>query len=124
MSILIADDEILIAEYFKTLVENITDQKVIVAYSGKDAVQKTKTEQPDIIFMDISMETKTAGIEACNEINKLFPEIVIYFVSAYNEENYERELNKCMYSGYIDKTTFSKYVGNAIKLIDEKTNNS
>lgn len=120
VSILIVDDEILIAEYFKTLVQNMTDSEVMITYSGKDAVEIAKTEKPALIFMDISMENKTAGIDSCNKIKELFPDIRIYLVSAYNEENFKNELNDCKHAGYIDKTTFSKYVGNIIKLSNDK----
>ena len=62
--------------------------------------------------MDISMESEIAGIVACKEIIRLYPDIKIYFVSAYPEETYAKQLADCRFEGYIDKTNFINYIDN------------
>lgn len=60
---------------------------VSTARSGAEAVTKTKSERPDLVFMDIVMENMS-GYEACREI-KADPEtahIPVVFVSCKNQK--------------------------------------
>lgn len=60
--------------------------KVITASSGKEAVEKAKSEKPDIIFMDIVMDDLD-GYGACREITRGEDtrDIPVIFVSSKNQ---------------------------------------
>ena len=47
------------------------------ASSGYEAITKTITHIPDIVLMNVSIETKMAGIYACKEINANTPAIKV-----------------------------------------------
>ena len=84
--ILIVDDS---ATDLTVLQETLaqTHCMVITARSGAEAVKKSKSERPDLIFMDIVMENMN-GYDACREI-KADPEtshIPIVFVSSKNQK--------------------------------------
>ena len=60
---------------------------VVTATSGKEAIEKAKSEKPDIIFMDIIMD-EMDGYKACREINKdpQTKDIPVIFVSSKNQK--------------------------------------
>ena len=62
------------------------DATIITATSGSEAVEKAKSEKPDIIFMDIVMENQD-GYGACRELTRGEDtnQIPIIFVSTKNQ---------------------------------------
>lgn len=63
-----------------------TSCQIVTARSGQEAVAKAKSEQPDLIFMDIVMDG-VSGYDACRQIKKA-PEtahIPVIFVSSKNQ---------------------------------------
>ncbi|AFV25212.1 multisensor signal transduction histidine kinase [Methanolobus psychrophilus R15] len=63
--ILVVDDELLNVELMRAYLSN--DYDVITAYNGKDALGKVKTEEPDIILLDVMMPDMD-GYEVCRII--------------------------------------------------------
>lgn len=47
------------------------------ASTGYEALAKTITQKPDAVLMNVSLETKMAGIFACNEINANTPDVKV-----------------------------------------------
>jgi two-component SAPR family response regulator len=94
IKILIAEDESILSLYLKTLLNNLGYKNIIVVESGKNAIQYARKIDFDIIFMDIVMETKNAGIEASIKINKINPNIKIVFVTSCLKKFFDEEYNK------------------------------
>ena len=46
-----------------------TNCQIVTASSGNEAVEKAKTEKPDVIFMDIVMD-EVSGYDACRAIKE------------------------------------------------------
>lgn len=64
--VLIAEDFEPIRERYVHMLEKDPDIEVVAAVeNGKDAVLQTKSLHPDVILMDIEMETKDAGLRGC-----------------------------------------------------------
>lgn len=112
MDVLIVEDEYITGEFFSRFLSQNFSCHTSVAHSRQEALDMVQTVKPDIVFMDIAMETKTAGISACKEIKKMYPDIKVYMVSAYTEEIYREELENCSYNGFIDKTSFTREAHN------------
>src|SRR5687767_5003451 len=72
----IADDEPLMREQLRVRLREAWPELEIVgeARNGIEAVEKTATLQPDLVFLDIRMPGMT-GIEAAREIATLEPEL-------------------------------------------------
>jgi CheY-like chemotaxis protein len=49
------------------VLKNRTDIDLILAHDGQEAVEKTQTESPDLIVMDVVMP-RMSGTEACRQI--------------------------------------------------------
>lgn len=82
------------------------------AASGEEAVTKTQSEKPDIVFMDIKMETDYAGLDATRKIRAAESDIKdtqIWALTSQAMEAYDSEdsdQTKCLNAGcneYITK---------------------
>ena len=67
LKVLICDDSILVRKKMKDTLSKAGVNTIIEAVDGEQAVEKYKSELPDIVFMDIVMPKKT-GVEALKEI--------------------------------------------------------
>lgn len=84
--ILVVDDTPMYIEQMKQILVD-EGYEIITASSGKEALQKAKTSQPELIFMDIVMP-EMDGFAACRELAKdaLTKQIPVIFVSSKNTE--------------------------------------
>lgn len=72
MRVLIADDDPLVCQSLKTILQADGSIEVIgIASDGIEAVELFAKLQPDVVLMDIRMP-KMTGIEACERILKQF----------------------------------------------------
>ena len=106
--VVIAEDEAILAEGYEMYISGLGHEVVGIADTAKGTIEKVCESRPDIVFLDINMDYKTAGIDACRALNQQCPETKIYFVSAYAQEIYEKELAGLHYEEYIDKLDFLK----------------
>ncbi|MEN8263279.1 MAG: response regulator [Nitrospirota bacterium] len=113
--ILLADDELLVAMLFKDILEDFGHEVIAIAHSGKEAIKQTCELQPDFALLDINMEYRTAGIDACKSIKEKCPDIKVYFLSAYSKDTFNSELAHVQYDGYIDKIGFEDTVEELLK---------
>lgn len=103
VKILIAEDEIIIGNCLKYDLLDLGFINIDYVNEGKKAVEYVKSNNPDLIFMDITMEYKNAGVDACLEIKKINPDIKIIFVSAYPFSIYKKNLENVKYDDYLEK---------------------
>lgn len=66
--ILIADDERDVVDLVRNRLE-LKDYEVLSAYDGQEALDKIRSEKPDLIVLDIMMPLKS-GYEVCNQIKQ------------------------------------------------------
>lgn len=84
----------------KTL--EVAGYTVFSAYSGKEAFEIASEEEPDLILMDIMMETKDDGIQAAVEIKKELDLPVIFLTALTDNGTLDRVKESEPY-GYIVK---------------------
>ncbi len=99
--VLIAEDQGIVSLDLATLAK-IIGFNVIRANSGKDAYEKFEREKPDVVLMDVDMETRTAGIETAREMLKK-KNIPIIFITAYSDPETLTQILKLNSGGYICK---------------------
>jgi len=99
--ILVSEDSIIVNQHICKTLEGSGFQ-VFSAFSGKEAVEKAKESLPDLILMDIMMETKSDGIEAAVEISKIM-ETPIIFLTALTDEGTLNKVKESQPFGYIVK---------------------
>jgi len=86
--ILIADDERFNLNILVDILKS--DYKVIVAKDGKQALERAKSNPPDLILLDIMMP-EMDGYEACRKLkeNEQTKDIPVIFITAMKEEGNE-----------------------------------
>ena len=99
--ILVAEDSIIVNQHiYKTL--EVAGYKAVSAYSGEEAVQLAREHSPDLILMDIMMETKTDGIEAAQEIKDTL-DLPVIFLTALTDGGTLEQVKTSQPYGYIVK---------------------
>ena len=125
MKVMLVDDEVLALQLLENKIKKLTDFKIVAQLTdGEEVVDKVRQHEPDIIFLDINIG-HTNGLEIAEQINELFPNVKIIFVTAYAEHAITAfELNAIDYLlKPITKTRLLKTVEKFQKmnLISEKT---
>lgn len=105
ISILIADDHLLIRQAWSILLGSHADFSVVAeCESGEEAVALAKTLQPDIILMDINLKGMN-GIEATRQICTFAPGTKIVAVSLHSQPAYARKMMQMGAAGYVTKNS-------------------
>ncbi len=106
IKVFIADDSEDIRNYFRMLLQNEPDMIVAgTAASGREAVEKILETSPDIVLMDIQMETRMAGIEAIEEIKKSNPGVRVIVLTIHARDDFLFRAYAAGASDYIIKTS-------------------
>ncbi|WP_371373549.1 sigma 54-interacting transcriptional regulator [Sporomusa aerivorans] len=80
-TVMVVDDEDSVRKLLSAVLRR-EGYQVITAESGEEAIAKFKTEQPDVIIMDIRMPN-VDGITAFKEIRRLCPNACVILMTAY-----------------------------------------
>ena len=102
--ILIADDEGIVIEALKFIIEKNFDGQCEIqsAKTGRSVIELAETFRPDIALMDIQMPGIN-GIEAMKEIRKTNSNIIFIIISAFNKFDYAKEAINIDVLEYINK---------------------
>jgi DNA-binding NarL/FixJ family response regulator len=90
LSILIVEDEPLVAEDIAGHLESIGFIVSGIAYSGKDAIQKLQEQRPDAVLLDVTLEGKMDGIDVAHHINEHYKIPFIFLTSHADKFTVER----------------------------------
>jgi len=84
-SVLVIEDEAIIAMDIVAIVEGMGHQVTSNARTRTEAVEMATAEQPDLILADIQLADNSSGIEAVNDILAQFGAIPVIFITAFPE---------------------------------------
>ncbi|MBU3207148.1 response regulator transcription factor [Clostridium algidicarnis] len=119
MDILIADDDSLIREGLKIILENEPGfQVVALAANGQEAFHLCKEKKPNIVMMDIRMPIMD-GVISTRLIKQSFKDIKIVMLTTFKDEEYIKEAIKNGADGYILKSQSSEAIIETIKIINK-----
>lgn len=103
-TVLLVDDHTLFRQSLRKLLETRSDISVIDDVSnGREAVRRTKSQKPDIAFVDISMPN-LGGLEAIYRMRKHSSKTKFVILSMYDRDEYIREALRIGVVGYLLKT--------------------
>ncbi len=100
--ILIVEDEIITAMSLKQLFEHWGLGRCKQVSSGKDAIEKTMIEKPDIVLIDIHLKGELNGIETAKQLQANFS-VPVIFITGYSDEETIKEAKKMKPVGYFVK---------------------
>lgn len=101
-SIMIVEDELLVATDLKICLENAGYAVCALARSGTNAVCLAQHHAPDIILMDIILKGDMSGIEAVKMI-KSYQDVAIIFLTAHSDGYTLEKASAIDSHGYIIK---------------------
>ena len=117
MRIVVVDDDPIVSLSIKTILETEEDITVLaIGKNGKEAISLYRKHKPDLLLMDIRMETMT-GLEAAKEIRKEFQMANILFLTTFSDDDYIIQALHIGAKGYILKQDFESIVP-AIKAVE------
>ena len=110
MRVVLADDDTLAAVSLKTILEAENGIVVVgMGSHGGEAADLYEKEKPDILLMDIRMET-VSGIEAAKQVLSRHPEAKIIFLTTFSDDEYIIQALGMGVKGYLLKQNFEGIV--------------
>ncbi len=115
--IMIVDDhEVVRLGLIALLEQNSQYQVVAQADNALEAIKKVETYKPDIVLMDIRLPGMS-GIEACEQINKKYPDTKVIMLTSFAEDEMLFSAIKAGASGYVLKQINAKDLINSIESV-------
>ncbi len=99
--ILVAEDSLIVNQHIRRALES-GSHTVLSAFSGREAIEIANEKSPDLILMDIMMETTSDGIDAAIEIKETI-DIPIIFLTALTDEPTLKKAKISQPYGYVVK---------------------
>lgn len=99
--ILVAEDSLIVNQHIRRALES-GGHEVISAFSGAEALKNANEQYPDLILMDIMMESSSDGIDAALEIKETI-DIPIIFLTALTDEPTLKKAKISQPYGYVVK---------------------
>jgi DNA-binding NarL/FixJ family response regulator len=102
--IVIVDDQSLITQSFKVVLETLAEDIVVVglAHDGAEAVALVEREKPDVVLMDVRMPNMD-GVEATRRINRGGSAPKIIMLTTFDDDSYVSEAIQAGAVGYLLK---------------------
>ncbi len=101
--ILIADDQPLMRDGLKTVIDLEKDFNVVgTARNGREAIHMADSLKPDIILMDIRMP-ELDGVESIKAIKVKHPAVKVLMLTTFNDDEYIMQALAAGASGYLLK---------------------
>lgn len=111
------DDEVLIAEDLKDILNGLGIKNVAMKHDKKGAIVGLNEFKPDIVLLDIRMEKETDGLELGEYINKELKKPFIY-ITAHSDIEMIKKIVKTKPVAYITKPYKNSEIYAALLLAD------
>lgn len=114
--LLLVDDQSLICQGFKAMLELEPDLEVVgMAENGEAAIEQVAALQPDFVLMDVRMPVMD-GRAATRAICQQFPNIKVIVLSTFDDDEYISDSIRAGAKGYLLKDMLSEELVQAIQL--------
>lgn len=118
IKVAICDDVKFLCDGFCEQFAQFSDlEPVGAAYSAADCPDLLREKSPDVLLLDIRMETKTAGLDILPEIKHSFPSVKIIMLTSFIDDEYIFAAFANGADDYCDKTTSVDKIAETIKKV-------
>ncbi|HEV8715324.1 MAG TPA: response regulator transcription factor [Candidatus Binatia bacterium] len=115
--VLLADDHTLVRTGIRMILEQTAGVAVVAeARTGREALHLTKTAQPDVVLMDISMPDLN-GLEATASLMQDYPQVRVLILSVHDDEQYVVKALHAGAMGYLLKDATPAELEQALKAV-------
>ncbi|MQB00402.1 MAG: response regulator [Actinobacteria bacterium] len=119
MRVVVADDQALVRAGFRKLLESEPDIRVVgEAADGVEAVERTRSLNPDVVLMDIRMPTLD-GIEATRLIVAAAKTTRVVMLTTFDMDEYVFEALRAGASGFLLKASPPESLIEAVHIVAE-----
>lgn len=121
VSLIIAEDHVVLRQGLRALLEKDTDLEIAgEAENGREVLDLLADRHVDIVLMDVNMPVMD-GFEATAKIRSKFPDTQVIALSMHNNMPFVQKMLECGAAGYLPKTANSNELSAAIKLVASGT---
>lgn len=85
LRVLLVDDELYMRVFVGRVLGSAINCKLTEAYDGQEAIEKSKSVDPELIILDINMP-RVDGVQALGEIRAQNPDVPIIMLTSISEE--------------------------------------
>lgn len=103
--VLIIEDDSVLQKAMKEYLQN-SEFEIIQAFDGKDGYEKVKSEQPDLVLLDLILP-KEDGYHVLADIHNNFPQIPVVVITVISSNTSIAECVASGASGYLVKSDYS-----------------
>ena len=115
INVLIVDDQKILQDGLKAILETDSNIKVIsTASGGEAAIKLIEKNKPDVILMDIRMPEMN-GVECTRIIKERWPDISVVVLTTFNDEEFIADALRYGASGYLLKDISGEKLIRAVK---------
>lgn len=114
-SIMLVEDEIIVAADVKNRLENMGYEVLGIFDTGEEAIEKAGELRPNLVLMDIVLKGEMDGIDAAQKIRELF-NIPIIYLTAYSDEKTLQRAKVTEPFGYVLKPFEDREIQSAIEM--------
>ena len=113
--VLLADDQQLVREGLRVLLDMTPDIRVVgEASDGAQAVRQAHQVRPDVVLMDVRMPTMD-GVTATRQVRDTCPEMHVIILTTFDDDEYVFEGLRAGAVGYLLKDVPSEQLVEAIR---------
>ena len=121
MRLLLIDDDKLVCSSLKTILSSNSDINIVgMGYNGEDACRLFEELLPDVLLMDIRMDTMT-GLEAGERILSAHKDAKILYLTTFLDDDYIIKALNIGAKGYMLKQDFDGILA-ALKAVEQGHN--
>lgn len=118
INILLVDDHELVRTGIRRIIDDVRGMKVVgEAESGEEAVKWCRSNEPDVVLMDINMPG-IGGLDAMHRILRINEDIKIIMLTMHTENPYPSKVMQAGAAGYLSKGAGPDEVLNAIRSVN------
>jgi DNA-binding NarL/FixJ family response regulator len=115
--VLIADDQPVVREGLAMLLGLIDDVEIVAtAADGIEAVERARSERPDIVLMDLRMP-RLEGAEATRQILASLPDTRVLVLTTYADDEFLFPALQAGARGYLTKDATAEEIEHAIRAV-------
>ncbi len=118
ITLILADDHAVVRSGLRMLLDAQSDMEIVgEAENGREAVELTRTLNPDVVLMDILMPEMN-GIEATRLITGMETDTAVLALTMYEDEQYFIEMLRAGAAGYVPKRAAPDVLVTAIRTVN------
>ena len=117
IKVLLVDDQTLIRQGIRLLLEIETDIQVVgQAANGREALEQVASLRPDVVLMDVRMPEMN-GVVATRELGRRFPDVKVIILTTFEDDETVFEGLKAGARGYLLKDISSEEMAAAVRRV-------